>query len=423
MPILRTRWSRHSGVWVLLSIVAGLAPATAALAQTSGAMPQQGVAVPVLNANAKRHVDVSLNGSFNYDSNASRSNAIRLPPPNLKKADSSLTLGTNVDITLPAGRNVFTLTGFAGYNFNQHNKTLNSENIGLNGGYQRFVDACAVSLTGGYHRGQTQFALTSFTNLTKNLETTSTVGGSLACGNPVGFHPFVSAAYSHATNSQLVRQFNDHDIVTYGAGLVFSQPTLGDIGLIASINDTKFPQRSSSGLNGSHAIKSKSVGLYFNRTAARILQARVQVNYTLVSDDKTNNSFSGISGTVDVHFSPGGRFKFNLTGGRAVVPSLSYNANYLIDTTYGLSVSAPITPKILAQLGYSADRRKYAGVPSNSLHPLLSDTNKAVSLTLDYAIVTKVDLAFGASYQSRTANDPFFNYSGVRVTMGVNVHL
>ena len=193
--------------------------------------------------------------------------------------------------------------------------------------------------------------------------------------------------------------------------------------MIASIDDTKFPNRPSGPLLGSRRIKAKSIGIYVSRSAARIVQARLQVNYTSVDDQIPGASFNGVSGQADVHVVPGGRITFDLTASRAALAALSYNADYRVDTQGAISASGAISGRAQVSAGFSYRHRRYYGNQFDPVHPLISDDQSNVNLSANYVLGPKLGLLLGATYEWRRANDSFFNYQGVRVTAGVNVRI
>lgn len=388
----------------------------------SASVPQQGVSVPV-RTTVQRQVDVKLGASAIYDSNASQSNSFRTTSTNLSKEDVSFPVGANLNIQIPSGRNRYSLSGFIGYEFNLKNTNLDSEDIGLDAGYSRDIHPCTVSLSGGFRRARTQFGNAGFLQLIKNIETTTSIGSTVNCGGATGIQPFVSANYSVGRNSLINREVSDYDLVTYGAGIVLASPSIGNLGIVGSINDTTYPNRTSNGTVGSRKVKAKNIGFYFNRSTARILQATVQLNYTSVDDGSLSGGFDGLSGNASVRFMPGGRFSFSGTFARAALPSLSFNSDYNLETNWNLAVNAAVTPKIGAQIGYSNRSRTYFGQINDPVHPLTDDTIRSATASADYTMNSRIGWRLAVTYEQRRANDRFYDYSGVRASVGVDVSL
>jgi hypothetical protein len=358
-----------------------------------------------------------------YDSNAARTNKLYPTPPGEHKDDFLFPLGLNLDIYVPVGPNVFSLAGYAGYNKAVHNQNLSSENISLTGGYRRVFEPCTFDATGGYVRGRTDYGNTNALTFNKNIEQTARVGGSITCGPDVGVKPFANVDYTSAHNSLPSRTLNDYNTLVYGGGVGLTQAGFGNFGLIGSISDSTYPNRPLSGLFGAHTNNVKNVGFYFKRNTARILQANIQLNYTWVKSNPEVKEFDGLSGSAYLRFMPGGRFIFEGTLARQVTTSLSYNSSYNIETTGQISANAAVSGRLNVSLGYDHTHREYVGVPDIGSHILTDDNNDHVNGSATYTLTPKIGLDFGISYLERSANDPIYNYSAVRVSVGVHVRV
>jgi uncharacterized protein (PEP-CTERM system associated) len=223
-----------------------------------------------------------------------------------------------------------------------------------------------------------------------------------------------------------VRSYSDHDTKTFGGGIVNAFPTLGEIGVVASIEDTNYFNRAP-GLGGATHLRVKSIGGTFNRMTARILQASLQLNYTSVDDGRSSGSFNGLSGNVLVRYMPGGRFTFTLTGSRSASPSLSLISDYDLITSVNFDVSARINQRTSARVGFGHVHRKLFGaVALPGLDPgtiLTNDDNSAIDGGVNYSLNRRISLFLSVAHERRSANTAVFNYSGTRGTLGVNFRI
>jgi hypothetical protein len=383
---------------------------------------QQGVAIPQRPANRLRQFGVQLTGAAIYDTNATSSSAQRAAASGLSQKDFRFPFGVNLDIFVPAGPNQFSLSGLVGYDYNVRNTQRNRENISLNAGFQRSLHACATSLGAHFQRASTPLGNTSqFILPVSNVETRTGVDGSLSCGNVSGIKPFLSASYSNGSNSDPIRQISDYTRTSYGGGFTFGQPSFIEFGLIASIDDTGYPNRA--GLVLANGFKATNIGFTIDRAAARHLRARVQLNYTSVKNHGPGQSFSGISGQGNVTFIPGGRFTFTASFSRSASPSLSTNSDYNLTTGVGLSVSAAISPKTDVALGASLQDRKYFAAVYNPVHPLTNDSLRTINATIHHQLTPRLNLNATATRNSRRANDPFYNFSGMLFALHASLSL
>jgi hypothetical protein len=388
-----------------------------------GAGAQQGVPVPRSVGQLTRRVSVQANTGITYDSNVRRTSVRSLYASDLSKDDFLVPLGVDVDLLIPSGGNIYSLQGRVGYDFYLRNSRLNSEEIALTGAYQRQISRCSAGLNGSIARNRTRFNEAGIVDLSSNIQTTENIGASLSCSVTTGLRPFGSFGYIHATNSQSVRSYSDHDTKTFGGGIVNAFPTLGELGVVVSMEDTDYPDRLP-GLGGAMHLRVKSIGGSFNRMTARILQASLQLNYTSVDDGQPNGSFKGLSGNVLVRYMPGGRFTFTFSGSRSASPSLALVSDYNLLTSFNVDAAARINSRAQARLGFGYVHRKVFGAialpgvdPANIL---TTDNNATIDGGLNYLLNRRISLFLSVVHERRTANTPVFNYSGTRGTIGVN---
>lgn len=388
-----------------------------------GAGAQQGVPVPRSVGQVTRRVSVQANTGITYDSNVRRTSVRSLYANNVSKDDFLIPLGVDVDLLIPSGGNIFSLQGRVGYDFYLRNSRLNSEEIGLTGAYQRQISRCSAGLNAAIARNRTRFNEAGFVDLSNNLQTTESVGASLSCNVAAGLRPFGSFNYIHAANSQAVRSYSDHDTKTFGGGIVNTFPTIGELGVVASIEDTNYPNRLP-GLIGATRLRVKSIGGSFNRMTARILQASVQLNYTSVDDGRASGSFRGLSGNVLVRYMPGGRFTFTFNGSRSASPSLGLASDYNLLTAFNFDASARINTRAQARFGVGYIHRKLFGAIAlpgvNPANILTTDNDATIDGGLNYQLNRRISLFASVVHERRTANSAIFNYSGTRGTIGVN---
>ncbi len=391
-----------------------------------GAPGQQGVLVPRTTGRIVRHIDVRANAAVTYDTNAARTNALR-PIPDLRRHDFIFPVGLGLDIVIPSGANTYSLNGLIGYDFYLHDTRLNSENIDLSGGYRRAFRSCSGGFDGGLARNRTQFNETGFIGIglldaRRNIQSTESIGVSLACNVTAGLRPFGSFNFIHARNSSVTRSYADHDTKVFGGGLVDTS-TIGEIGVVGSIEDTDYPNRAANRPVGATFVRTKSIGLSFARQTARILQSRVQVNYTAVRDGRGGGSFDGVTGDVFLRLMPGSRFVFTLTADRAASPSLEFNSDYNLTTSYGGTAAARISERVQANLGYEHMHRKLYGAVALPGELLTRDNLTDYFGSVTYRISPRISLLLAVTHERRTTNNAIYDYSGTRGTVGVNVRI
>jgi hypothetical protein len=408
---------RQTGT-LLVAVLALAGAAEPAFAQQS---LSQGTPVPRRAGGSVRTVDADVSISATHDSNAARSSAVRAAQAGLQRSDTTILPSANVNISIPSGRNTFTLAGSAGYDFNVRNKRRNGERIGLSGGLATNFRLCETSVTAGITRQRSDISnfigtaggALAFIN---NIETTLEVGGDLSCGRDIGLRPFGSIYYTRGRNTQEARVVSDYDTVSYGGGLIYTQPSIGELGVIGSVDKTTYPQRPDGSLTlGQPSFSARSIGVFFNRESARILKARLRVNYTDVDPGVSANAFKGLSGEASLRLVPGGKVSFEARSARAAMPSLSFNVDYIVETGTFFSVTAPLTTRVSLRAQADHRERDYYGGVTNVVNPLLDDSVSTLSASLDWKVNRRLALGLTSAYEWRRANDVYYDYESARI--------
>lgn len=412
-----------------LTVLAGAVFATSSTTAMAQQTVSQGISVPRRAGGAERTVDVEAGVSASYDSNPLRTSTAQAAALGLMREDVVVTPSLNIGISVPSGRNTVTLGGVVAYDFNMRNRLRNGERIALTGGLSTDLRRCETSIDASVSRARSDAGNFSGTPATvraliRNIETTTEVGGQLSCGGAVGLRPFVGVNYGRGRNTQTLRRLSDYNLVSYGGGIAYSQPSIGEIGLIGSIDETRYPVRPDNSLAlGQPRFSARSLGIFFNRESARTLQARLRLNYTDVDPGVAAAAYRGLSGEGAVRFVPGGRFVIEAKAARAANASLTFNVDYVLETALSLGLDAPLSPK----LGFSAkldhrDRVYYGGVLTVA-NPLLNDQVSVISGGVSYKVSHRLALNLLTAYDWRRANDAFYDYDSARVTISARMGL
>lgn len=418
---MRATKGQVAGCLAALTLGAGAVPAAAQQAV------HQGVAVPRGIDGATRSVDVLVGVNAGYDSNVLRTSSASAATLGLEKEDFTLEPGVAVNVTLPFSRNLLTVEGDARYRINANNSSRDGERIGLSGILSSNLGRCSTDVGAGIRRARTDIGnfdpVSVGAGLIDNFETEYQVGATLACGAAVGISPFVGVGYAGGRNSETLREISNYDSVAYGGGLIYSQPSLGEIGVVGSIVETEYPDRPLTGPLVISDFSARSIGLYFNRAVARTVQASVQINYTDVEAGTTGIGYDGLSGNVSIRVSPSGSAVIEFLGARAVGASLTYVSDFRIETVGEIRVTAPLGPKLTAIGSAKYGNNEYKGAPLIGGVTLRDEDVGELLAGLNYNLSPSIRLGVGAGYRWRSANDPFFDYDSVQVTASIGMVL
>jgi len=381
----------------------------------------QGARVPV-KRDKTRKVDVTVGALVTYDTNVTRSSDTVAAQNNLKPEDVFFAPVVVADVSLPFGPADAYLNGSASYLIYGRNSRLNGEHLAGNGGVSSQFGKCLASIDGSLSRQRTNVVdLAAQSVGVRNFETISSIGVTGGCGATVGLQPFAQFNYSRGTNTNERRKGSDYRTLTYGAGVSYVQPSIGEIGIIGSIQDTDYTERDGSIgtiLSGVRSFPTRSIGAYYTRDVTRFFTARVRVNYTDVAT-RNGSSYEGITGEASVKVSPTPRFSVTASAYRMVMPSLTFSIDYSVETGAGLSANFNLTRKLTAILGYAYVHQRYTSTATNLLYPLGWDDDHLVNGELNYALNRRIVLTLGAAYETRHANSSYYDFDSFRLIGGL----
>ena len=387
--------------------------------------PTQGVSVPVAPV-AIRRLDLDIGGLVTYDTNAARANDQRAAANRLVQEDWIFSPSAIVDISVPFGRSVGYLRGTVAYDVYARNSRLNGERIILDGGVSTTVSRCTVGLDGEFARIRSNLGdigvVVGDASLVRNFETTSTAGVTASCGDVVGIQPFVSGEYTRGTNTNRRRIGSDYETFTYGGGLRYVQPSIGEFGVVASFEDTDYTNRDDGStdpiLAGLESVPVRSFGAYYNRNVTRFFSGLIRANYTEV-DTSANSRFSGLTGEASVRVTPSERLEFRAGVKRAAVPTLAFAIDYYVETSFNADVRTRITPKVQLGAGYLYRHHDYYSTTPNLLFPLIEDRDHQVQANASYDLGRRLALTLAAAYETRNARSSYYDFDSFRVTAGI----
>lgn len=395
----------------------------------SGCAAAQNVSLPFV-ADTTRRIDVSVSASDVYDSNASRLNEDRARELDLDTEDFRFTPAAAVDIYVPvSGSNVLSVSGDASYNFYRRNKRLNGESLNLNAALASQIAFCDSTVEAGIGRRRSNPGdLGLIANqpedviVVNNFETTVSASATLACGPQIGFRPVGQISLVEGTNTNDLRRGSNYRTLTYGGGLLYMQPSIGEVALLVGQAESDYTARQEDPIRypGITEFRARSIGASFTRAVTPQFQGRVQVNYTDV-DSSGVDAFNGITGEASVRISPGGRAAFSTRVARQAVPALNFDVDYVVETLVQNQITYVLTPRLSLLGGYTVRWRDYVSSRDNRIRPLTDDTQQVVDARLRFQQSQRISFDLSAAYDTRKANDAFYDYDSVRVEFAVRL--
>lgn len=388
---------RHQSVCILLSPLAWTFVPSCASAQE-----------------ATQVTTVSLTGALRAESNVAKANPDRALQRGLQQADQRLTVGAELSLIRPLGRNSLELTAFAGYDFYNRNARLNRERIALDADAGLYFGNCQLQLNPRFERRQSDLAQLAVLNVpgidsVRNTQTVQNYESSLQCGRANGLKILGSAGYTQGNNSNSLRRFANYRGHQLQAGVSYQNPVLGEFTATLGRDRITYPERSGTiGLSGYRIDQLKITG---RREIGAILTANASLAYSnLDPDGPAGGGFKGLTWTAGLSAVPSTDLRVTLDFARSLNPSLGGEALYSRDTSYALAAEYALTPRTSVFSGVTRNDRRFANARSTQTVLLTNDRLDQLNAGLRMQVNRRLKLSLEGGHERRNANGTFLDY-------------
>lgn len=377
----------------------------------------------------QKPLTVTLGVTSEYDTNVARASAEGARQRGLVREDLRLDPEVRVQLVAPAGRQTFTLDGTLGYSFYNRNSVLDRERINLRGGTGINLARCQANASTTYDRRQADLRdLTIIDGAggliggrdAQNTGETLSVEGVALCGGEVGIRPLLFARYDQFDNSEATRQISDSRTFSYGGGISYAQPSIGEIRLFAGHREIDYPNRIPLVNALTSEIRVFRVGAQYDRRIGTRLQGTFQIAYTEVETDLSADAkqdFVTYSG--ELTFNAAARLQFRAGVSREVEAARGTFADYEVINLYTLRAIMPLTPTTTLTVEGLRREREVEGAIA-FFGPLLTDeTLDSVNATLRLAFSPRTSFLFQGGVEQRDANLGLYTYQGGRFSIGI----
>ncbi|MGE4411564.1 MAG: outer membrane beta-barrel protein [Sphingobium sp.] len=383
---------------------------------------------PAVATAQERRLDISADIYTQYDSNLARTNKDNASLRGLHRSDVTVTPSINADILYPVGRHQFSLSGGIGYDIHARNSQLDRERIGLDGGALLAISRCSANITAGITRRQSDLGEIGALGgneirSVKNTETVFTSNADVSCGNSFGLRPFVTAGYQTAQNSNILRQRTDRHMLSYGGGIGYVHPTIGNMRLFINRSETRYDNQIIPGI-GKNGYDMTSYGASFERMIGSRLTGSVFLSWTDLSSRLPGASdFSGFNWGVDLTGKINERLVVHGGLSRNIASTLAVDSNYHVDTMYQFDTSYALTSRLTAKAGITHAPRRFYGSNAD-FGPLLSrDKQTMIFANLTFARSDRLRFILDYAHDIRNANGDFYDYTNDHVGLRVSLTL
>jgi hypothetical protein len=417
----------------MMRMASGTRLIVTAMAMTSAGAVQAQMRDPTGSTfgTAGRKVQIEVSGDVLYDTNLTGGRGTVASARGLEKEDVRFSPGVDLDIAVPVASAVVTLAGSLNYDFYARNTQLNRERINLLGAAGTRVAICDLSVSSGVNRRQSDQADLSIVpgdpqSSSVNAQTVFSVGGTVTCGQSIGIRPTAYVRYTTTDNSDPDRRVSNAETLIYGGGLSYTSPAFGVLTAFVGRTEYRFPNRAG---RANIAGIDRLSGTQFGASLDRRLGARLQVNGE-VSYLAANAPFglgkeaSGFNWDVGAALLLGPRARLTANVSSMLDVTTNFNTNFGRTKFYGAQLQYVLTPLIRLTTGVSRRERELDNIfllaPTAAI---TGDRLDEASATLRYMRGTRLSFLLGAAYRKRTADNPIYDFEGLRGSFGVKLRL
>ena len=434
----------RGGAWGLAALCAGLAACGGVSAQQiGGGAPAPGAA---------RAYNVDANLQVEHETNLVRASAVIAARGNVTPADTVYAPSVVFNFVQPLGRQALYLNGTAAYLFHQKNKTLDNEQVNLSGGAVLVAGPCHVVLTGGYVRGRNELnnpaarlpgatlnagpTDTSLTNASEttvfNIQTGQEAGAVLACNPSAGLGIVAQAEEQQTSNSQSVTSNGRFRTYVGSAGISYQRPSLGALSLVANYSRTNVQGQSQPALTPG-GFETVGASLSYTRQLGGRIELSVTGGYVtahilnppaILAGAGQPSDFSGTTYAAEASFRATSRLQAKASLQRQISPTLLTGNSYELQTSYDLGLNYQIGSRIAVSLVGNRQQSEVNGVVTVPLAATLTNSLvNSLSVSVGYKMSRRLSFRLVASRETRTADNPDFNYTNDRVGLSLNATL
>jgi hypothetical protein len=378
--------------------------------------------MPLVSGQRQLHASTSL--SVLYDSNFARSSQAQADLRGIEPKEVTLRPQLDFEAVEPLGRQIVFLNGNVGYVFHKENSQLDRGRGTVNGGYTTSLGFCSLAGTGSYSAAQADLAELD-TRVTKNLLAVSTVALSTQCGRQTGFGGGAQISRQESQNSAKIQRTADSTVESLSLQAGYSNPTLGQLGLVFGYTNSELPNRIIPGRPVGDGFYTQTYGASFGKRFGTRIDVSGQVGRTMVKREfappGTDQKFSSTTYAAAASYRFGGRLVLELAGSRAVLPTARAGKLYDIAT----SGRAAVTYNLGSRYAVSVTEN-VADVKSNAdttvTTPVITKSRTySTSASVSYRQSARATLLLDVRYDDRNTNLPAFDYTSTQVGLTAKI--
>ena len=400
-----------------------------AIAQTETGQPSLSASGRTFSVPA-REIELSVAADATYDSNVLGGRVSTENDRGLEKEDLILRPRVEGTVALPAGPVQLSLSGLVGYDIYTRNDELSSERINLRASAAGGLPGCGAAVSAAYSRAQNDLRDLSIVPgdieaSSVNVQTVSQIGATVYCGQSTGIRPMGLIDYRTSRNSNGRRRGSNVDNISYGGGLMYSNPVLGELSAFFSKSEFNYPDADPISLAPFPDVDATSFGARFDRRLGARLQFNGQVTYVRVRvDGIAGNAYSGLNWDIGVSLRVSDNLQVSAATSRQINASAGFRSNFVRSQVYMADIDYAFTQRL--HLGVSATRQTRDYDTSNLVPSGLDvteDKYTRISGQLRFQRFRRLGFTLSAGYEKSDSSVSEYSYDGFTASVGARLLL
>ena len=387
-----------------------------------------GVATLVTTAPAEAAVPaldtppVTVQFSSTYYSNIAGSSGAFATLRGIQKDDVLYAPAVLANLVEPMGGLTFFLAGQAGYDIHQRNSILDRERIDLQAGADTYVDVCDTTVIGTWGRHQSDLMDLSVGTVS-NTQQTLSAGLTVSCDRMGRLVPTASVSETWLDNSAQQYFSQDYHSFLADVGLGYNYEPIGLVSVYGQYVDATYPHRIFAVTAGpiTDGYSLYGGGLRYSRTIQDVILLSAHLGETsLTPNGGLGQGFSGVTYGLNVGYTPGARWDFNLDFDRSANPSFYQNASFAVSERYSGSVGYRFTSRLKATVGAADTHTKFSGLALIPGTNITDQTYWSYYGSLAFNVSPTFSVSLNAGEDQRHANVVAYSYSGGHVGLALS---
>jgi hypothetical protein len=378
----------------------------------------QTTAPRIPSGEGQKRLAIDVIGDILYDSNIARGQNQVANVRRLDKSEVTYTPSVRVSSYLPLGRNLVYLSASGGYEFHQHNTTLNSPRADVTGGTVLGFGRCSLALNGGYSMSQSDQADLPL-QIVRNQETTLSGGLQTNCGVGSGIVGFAGAQVSSTSNSAHI-SLVDSSEVSFNGGIGYENHRLGSVQVIGSFSRTWYDENRNLLLLSQPGYETWSAGLQFSRPIGHRLNGSASIGYQEArSRDALGTSTSTVYGSGALDYRVNSRLGLSLAYHRSAAPATIQGFDYVVHSSVELSGRYALSSRLRTSFGVVWDKEDSKGRGPLLATSPASDRTRTLNAGVTYDLGRTLSTSLNVSQENRNADPNIFDYTAYEVAAKV----